>query len=125
MTAVRKTAVILFNLGGPDKEADIAPFLFSFFRDKNIITLPNPLRYILAAWISWSRSRGAAKKAYAALGGKSPLLDNTRTQAHALEESLLKEGIDNRVFIVMRHWHPRADEIAKEIAAYGPDKIVL
>ena len=125
MTGTPKTAVILFNLGGPGKEADIAPFLFSFFRDKNVITLPNPLRYLLAAWIAFSRSRGAARKAYALLGGKSPLLENTRAQARALETLLLKEGRAARVFVVMRHWHPRAGDVVKEVAAYQPDKIVL
>ena len=119
-----KLAVVLFNLGGPDKEADIAPFLFNFFRDKNIIGLPNPFRYLLAAWISWSRSRGAAKESYALLGGKSPQLENTRAQARALE-AVLKEDGDTRVFISMRHWHPRAGDVVKEVTAYQPEKIVL
>jgi len=117
-----KTAVVLLNLGGPAREEDIAPFLFNFFRDKNVITLPNPLRYMLAAWIAKTRSRGAAKKAYAPLGGKSPLLDNTQAQAQALEKVL---GTGARVFVSMRHWHPMADEIARDVAAYQPDKIIL
>ena len=124
-TAPAKLAVVLFNLGGPDKEADIAPFLFNFFRDKNIIGLPNPLRYLLAAWISWSRGRGAAKESYALLGSKSPQLENTRAQAAALEDLLCKDGAAARVFVAMRHWHPLADEAVKEVLSYQPDKIVL
>jgi len=34
-----KTAVILFNLGGPDSPRAIRPFLFNFFTDPNIIRL--------------------------------------------------------------------------------------
>jgi len=128
--ASTKLAVVLLNLGGPAKEADIAPFLFNFFRDKNVITLPNPFRYLLAAWISQSRARGAARKSYGLLGGKSPLLENTRAQAAALEKELQKKnpppGFSSaRVFVSMRHWHPMADEVAKEVAAYQPDKIIL
>ena len=117
-----KTAVVLLNLGGPARAEDIAPFLLNFFRDKNVITLPNPLRFMLAHWISKMRSKGAAKKAYAPLGGKSPLLGNTQAQAQALEKVL---GTDMRVFVSMRHWHPMADEVAREVKAYQPDKIIL
>lgn len=120
-----KLAVVLFNLGGPSEEAAIRPFLFNFFMDKNIITAPLPVRFLIALWISWSRSRGAAKEAYSHLGGKSPLLENTKKQADALEKSLQEKGVDARVFISMRYWHPRAAETVKEVAAFRPDKIVL
>ena len=39
----RKTAVVLFNLGGPDKLESVEPFLFNLFNDKAIIGLPQPL----------------------------------------------------------------------------------
>jgi ferrochelatase len=117
-----KTAVVLLNLGGPLREADIRPFLFNFFRDRNVITLPNPFRFLLAAWISSTRSRGAAKKSYGELGGKSPLLENTQRQAKALQEAL---GGDMRVFTCMRHWHPMSDEVVKEVSAWAPERVVL
>lgn len=116
-----KRAVVLLNLGGPLKAEDIRPFLFNFFRDKRIITLPNPFRFLLAGLIAVTRSKGAAKESYGRLGGKSPLLENTQAQASALEKLLP----DSKVFIAMRHWHPFADETVKEVAAYGPDEIVL
>ena len=120
-----KLAVVLLNLGGPSDEAAIKPFLFNFFKDKNIIGLPNPLRFLLAAWIAWSRGRGAAKEAYGAFGGKSPLLENTQAQERALEKLLKKDNSNVRVFVSMRYWHPMADQVVKEVAAYQPDKIIL
>ena len=120
-----KLAVVLFNLGGPSDETALRPFLFNFFRDKNIITLPNPIRYLLAAWVAWSRGGGAAKKAYAVLGGRSPLLENTRAQAQALEKELRKNNPQARVFVCMRYWHPMAEEVVKEVAGFQPDKIIL
>ncbi len=121
----KKTAVVLLNLGGPLKQEDIRPFLFSFFRDENVITVPNPLRFLIALWISLTRSKGAAKTSYAHLGGKSPLLQNTENQAAALERELQKTNPAARVFIAMRHWHPRAGKTAAEVAAFRPEKIVL
>ncbi len=120
-----KLAVVLFNLGGPSKEADIRPFLFNFFMDRNIINVPVPLRFFIALWISWSRGRGAAKEAYHSLGGKSPLLENTQAQAAALEKALQKDNPAARVFVSMRYWHPLAEQTVKDVAAFQPEKIIL
>ncbi|MBY0462699.1 MAG: ferrochelatase [Alphaproteobacteria bacterium] len=120
----KKTAVILFNLGGPDSLKAVRPFLFNLFADKAIIRLPQPFRYLLAQFISKTR----AKKAigiYQKMGGKSPLLENTAAQARALEESLKGEGSEYKVFIAMRYWHPFTEETVKEVVKYNPDEVVL
>lgn len=121
----KKIAVVLLNLGGPLKEADIRPFLFNFFMDKNIITAPRPIRNFIAKYISWKRGKGPALKAYRQLGGKSPLLENTEAQGRALERKLLERGAKARVFVVMRYWHPFAHETARDVLEYAPDEIVL
>lgn len=117
-----KVAVILLNLGGPDRRESIRPFLRNFFMDPAIIPLPRPLRDIASWFIAKKRSRAEAAESYGALGDKSPLLDNTLAQADALSETL---GGDFKVFVCMRYWHPMADDVARQVKAYGPDKIVL
>jgi len=117
-----KTAVVLFNLGGPDSKDSIKPFLFNFFIDPNIIRVPYPLRWVIAKLISIRRSKREAGTSYGELGDKSPLLENTQAQADALEALL---GDDYKVFVCMRYWHPMADEVAAKVKAYNPDKIVL
>lgn len=119
---MEKTAVVLFNLGGPDKAESIRPYLFNFFMDRNIIRLPLPARYFFAALISWRRSRKEAKASYGFLGGRSPLLENTRAQAQALQKRL---GSSYKVFIAMRYWHPRAEDTAQQVTEYDPDRVVL
>ena len=47
-----KKAVILFNLGGPDKLESVEPFLFNLFNDPAIISIPSIIRYPLAKFIS-------------------------------------------------------------------------
>jgi ferrochelatase len=56
-----RKAVILFNLGGPDKLESIKPFLFNLFNDPTILDLPKILRYPLAKLISIRRAPVARK----------------------------------------------------------------
>ena len=74
----RKVAVVLFNLGGPDKAESVRPFLKNLFRDPAIITAPLPIRWFLARLISWTRAPSVIKN-YAMMdaGGGSPLLPET------------------------------------------------
>lgn len=117
-----RTAIVLFNLGGPDSKEAIEPFLFNFFTDKNIIRLPYFLRWMIAKLIAFRRSKKEAGNSYAELGDKSPLFENTQEQAAALEGLL---GENYQVFIAMRYWHPMALETASKVAQWNPDNIVL
>ena len=121
MSLPRKTAVVLFNLGGPDQLEAVRPFLFNLFNDPAIIGAPRPVRWGLAQFISRRRAP-VAQEIYEHLGGGSPLLPNTEAQATALEQAL---GGDARVFVAMRYWHPFADETAAAVRDYAPEQVVL
>jgi ferrochelatase len=121
---VTRLAVVLFNLGGPDGPEAVRPFLFNLFRDPAIIQLPAIARYPLAALIATTRTR-IAQANYAIMGGRSPLVPETEAQARALEAELRGRGLDARVFVAMRYWKPRAAKTAREVAAFGPDEVVL
>ena len=122
-TSDRKVAVVLFNLGGPDRPEAVRPFLFNLFSDKSIIRVPNPFRMILASLISRRRAPGATK-IYEELGGGSPLLPNTVAQAEGLQSRLADLGTV-RVVIAMRYWHPMSVEAVEEVQAFDPDEVVL
>jgi ferrochelatase len=119
----RKTAIVLFNLGGPDRPSSVQPFLFNLFNDPAIIGLPNPFRRFLASFIS-KRRAPTAQKIYEEIGGKSPILENTLAQAQALEASLQGHG-QVKIFTVMRYWHPMADAVVKQVKTYAPEHIIL
>ena len=121
-----KKAVILFNLGGPDKLENVEPFLFNLFNDKAILNLPGFFRYPLAKLIA-NRRAPIAKKIYKELGGSSPILHLTQEQASALELKLNKDDSfsEYKCFIVMRCWHPRADNVINEVINYNPKEIIL
>jgi ferrochelatase len=121
-----KKAIILFNLGGPDKLENVEPFLFNLFNDPAILNLPTLLRYPLAKLIS-NRRAPIAKKIYAELGGSSPILKLTKEQSDVLETKLNQtQGEDEyKCFIIMRCWNPRAKDVIKDVRLYGPDEVVL
>lgn len=119
-----KLAVVLFNLGGPDSPDAIEPFLRRLFSDPAILTVPGLLRRPLARAIARRRAP-VAKAIYAKIGGRSPILEQTRAQAHALETLLKERGHKAQVFVAMRYAPPFIEECAREVLAWGPEKIVL
>jgi len=121
-----KKAIILFNLGGPDKIENVEPFLFNLFNDPAILNLPTFLRYPLAKLIS-NRRAPIAKKIYEELGGSSPILKLTKEQSNAIEIKLNQTQTKDeyKCFIVMRCWNPRAKDVIKDIQTFGPDEVVL
>lgn len=116
-----KTAVILFNLGGPDSLDAVEPFLFNLFNDPAIIGAPSLIRRLLARFISKKRGP-VARDIYAQIGGKSPLVEETDKQARALEREL---GEGYRVFVAMRYWHPFAAQALQEARQWGAERVVL
>ena len=121
-----KKAIILFNLGGPDKIENVEPFLFNLFNDPAILNLPTLLRYPLAKLIS-NRRAPVAKKIYEELGGSSPILKLTKEQSNALEIKLNKTQTEDeyKCFIIMRCWNPRAKDVIKDVQSYNPEEVVL
>ena len=118
-----RTAVVIFNLGGPDSLDAVQPFLFNLFNDPLIIRRSRLVRWLIAKIIS-ARRTPVAKEIYRQIGGRSPILAETREQAQALQRVLGNED-DCRVFIAMRYWRPFAEDCAVEVKAYAPDRIIL
>jgi ferrochelatase len=121
----KKLAVVLMNLGGPDHLENVRPFLYNLFSDPAIISLPSPIRQILARFIAVRRT-SKAQDIYKRLGGKSPLLENTECQQQALEACLQEILPDwtSKVFIAMRYWHPLTEETVAAVKTWGADLVI-
>ncbi|MCU0690608.1 MAG: ferrochelatase [Polyangiaceae bacterium] len=89
------TGVLLVAHGTPSSLDDIAPFLKNIRRGR-----PTPPDIVEAV-------RGR----YAAIGGRSPLLDTTREQASKLSARL---GLP--AFVATRMWHPYFEDVLRSIA---------
>lgn len=122
----RRVAIILFNLGGPDKPEAVRPFLFNLFNDRAIIGLPQPFRFLLAQLISRTREK-FARANYAYMGGGSPLLPETQKQADALESAMSKRisNVTFKCFPAMRYWRPFVKDAAKAAEAWGATDAIL
>jgi len=118
--------VLLFNLGGPDDQASVEPFLVNLFSDRDIIELPlgAVTQPIFARLIAKVRGP-SVRRNYALIGGGSPQLRLTRAQAVALEARLNggrpvapaeSAGRSFKVFLAMRYWHPSTEEALEAMA---------
>lgn len=124
----RRIAVIVCNLGGPDGQAAVRPFLFNLFNDKAIIAAPQPVRFALALLISSLRAK-EARANYALMGGGSPIVAQTRRQADALDAELAKryagKEIEIKTFLAMRYWQPDTQAAAQQAKDWGANEAVL
>jgi protoporphyrin/coproporphyrin ferrochelatase len=125
MSAPKRIAVILFQLGGPDTQAAVEPFLYNLFCDPDIINFPGAFlaRKALAKLISTRRSKSVARH-YAEIGGGSPIRRLTEQQARALETAL-RPHISARTIVAMRYWHPDTPEAVAALETLPFDELVL
>ncbi|MDP3940201.1 MAG: ferrochelatase, partial [Deltaproteobacteria bacterium] len=126
MTAEARTAVLMFNYGGPGSLDDVRPFLQNIFSDPSILDLPSPLAPLRPAlgWLIAALRARASRACYQAIGGRSPLNEETDRQARALAGALAGEG----AFVVlpaMRYWRPRTDDAIRTALEAGAERFVL
>eukprot|EP01026_Neomeris_dumetosa_P063370 TRINITY_DN60153_c0_g2_i1.p1 TRINITY_DN60153_c0_g2~~TRINITY_DN60153_c0_g2_i1.p1 ORF type:complete len:496 (-),score=59.01 TRINITY_DN60153_c0_g2_i1:561-1991(-) len=122
-----KVGVLLLNLGGPETLDDVQPFLYNLFSDPDIIRLPQSISFLqplLAQAIATARAPKSSE-GYKAIGGGSPLRKITQDQADALANSLQKIGVDAKVYVAMRYWHPYTEEAIEQLKQDGITKAVV
>lgn len=118
------TGVVLLNMGGPERLADVEPFLYNLFSDRKIIRLgPRLLQRPLAWWIARKRAPKSCRS-YAAIGGGSPLTRITRGQGERLGALLAAHG-SFFVVIAMRYWHPLTEEAVSELVQNNISRLVV
>ena len=64
------------------------------------------------------------KQRYQRVGGQTPLLQITKSQADALEKKLIADGCPARVFFGMKHWHPFIEDVVEKISLDNPPILV-
>jgi len=120
---MRKYAVVLLNLGGPDSLGAIEPFLFNLFSDHDIFKIPLGQK-LFARIMSRFRAPKVREK-YKKIGGKSPINAWTEMQRSMLQQELQKGDAKIKVFTAMRYWNPTIEDVAQMISDKDFDKIAL
>lgn len=120
-----RVGVLLLNLGGPEKLEDVYLFLYNLFADPEIIRLPIPfLQKPIASLIAASRAP-ISQENYRMIGGGSPLRQITDEQGENIENALQRRGIDAKVYVGMRYWHPYTSEAIAQIKQDGITRLVV
>lgn len=119
------TAVLLLNLGGPLRQADVEPFMYKLFADAEIVKFPGPafLQPLYATLLSRGRGREVRGR-YQEIGGGSPILKETARQAAALRQALREAGRNEPVKIVFRYAAPRAAGMMRALKARGVRRLL-
>lgn len=108
MTSPRYDAVLLLGFGGPESREEVLPFLERVTAGRNV-----------------PKERLAeVAEHYHALGGKSPINEQNRALAAALEEALRARGIDLPVRLANRNSPPFIVDVLRELAAEGATRLL-
>ncbi len=105
---ITKTAVFLLAHGAPTRIQDI----------------PEYLKNIRGGRVSSPEVVQEVTDRYKLIGGGSPLLKITRSQAEALQQFLNQDGDDFKVYLGMRTWAPFIQETVRQVVADGMERIV-
>lgn len=102
--------VLVMAYGGPESLDDIEPYLLDVRGGR--ATRPELIEEI--------------RERYRLIGGRSPILELTRSQAEALELALNQSGAEDRfrAYVGMRHWRPYIREAMERMAQGGIQQVV-
>ena len=101
--------VLMMAYGGPNNLDEVEPYLMDV----------RGHRPTSAKIVAEVRAR------YNEIGGRSPILEQTRAQAEALEAALNAEVPGKfKVFVGMRHWHPYIKDTLAEMTAAGITSVI-
>ena len=119
---MKKEAIVLLNMGGPNNLDEVEVFLTNMFNDKNILTMKSSLlRKFIATMITFLRTE-KAQDIYRQIGGKSPLVGHTQNLVQKLQA---KMGSDVIVDFAMRYTPPFASHVIEKLNKEDIKKIYL
>lgn len=99
-------AIFWVSFGGPEKEADVIPFLENVLHGRNV-----PRERMLAV-----------AEHYYHFGGKSPINQQNREMIRALEAELTAHGPHLPIYWGNRNWHPLLTDTVAKMKAAGVNR---
>jgi protoporphyrin/coproporphyrin ferrochelatase len=100
--------LLVMAYGGPDNIDEVEPYLLDVRGYRP--TAPEIIHEV--------------RERYREIGGRSPILEQTRGQADALESALNANGQQFKAFAGMRHWHPYVKDTLAEMQVQGIEQAV-
>jgi len=118
-----RTGVLLVQLGGPERRAELRPFLYELFADPEILSIPAPFRQVVAFLIAVARAPKSAET-YERIGW-SPIRRWSATQARLVEAELLAAGTPAVVRVGMTCSAPSVESALADLKAAGVTRLVV
>ena len=115
-----KKALVLLNMGGPNKVEEVEMFLKNMFADKNILPINRYLRKLVGYIIVSKRLKEVEENFTEYLGGQSPLPILTNKLIEKLEKRL-----DMPIVPAMRYVPPFATASLEKFKADEVEELVL
>jgi ferrochelatase len=100
--------LLVMAYGGPDNIDEVEPYLLDVRGYRP--TAPEIIHEV--------------RERYREIGGRSPILEQTREQADALESELNAHGQQFKAFVGMRHWRPYIKDTLAEMQVQGIERAV-
>ncbi len=100
--------VLVMAYGGPNTLDDVEPYLLDVRGYRP--TAPEIVHEV--------------RERYKLIGGRSPILEQTQTQAAALEAALNEKTPVFKAFVGMRHWHPYLKDTLAQMQAAGIERAI-
>src|SRR5215211_6315912 len=100
--------LVVMAYGGPDNLDEVEPYLLDVRGYRP--TAPEIIYEV--------------RERYREIGGRSPILEQTREQAAALESALNTDGQEFKAFVGMRHWHPYLKDTLAEMREQDIERAV-
>ena len=127
---MKKTAVLLVNLGTPDAptEEAVRTYLKEFLWDPRVVQIPRFIWWFILNWVVLKKRPAQSAKAYQKVWTDqgSPLMVYSRRIQKKLQELSNKSAQgDYQVFLAMRYGSPSMQVTMDEIKRYAPDNIIL
>jgi protoporphyrin/coproporphyrin ferrochelatase len=100
--------LLVMAYGGPSRIEEVEPYLLDVRSHRP--TAPEIIHEV--------------RERYREIGGRSPILEQTREQAAAVESALNTNRSDFKAFVGMRHWHPYIKDTLAEMQSQGIEHAV-
>ncbi|HEX2992203.1 MAG TPA: ferrochelatase [Anaerolineales bacterium] len=100
--------VLVMAYGGPNNLEEVEPYLLNVRGYRP--TSPEIIHEV--------------RERYREIGGRSPILEQTQSQADALENALNTNGSTYKAFVGMRHWHPYIKDVLADMHEQGIERAV-
>ncbi|KAJ8913191.1 hypothetical protein NQ315_009028 [Exocentrus adspersus] len=118
-----KTAIIMLNMGGPERIEQVHDYLYKIMTDRDMIQLP-----IAQETLDSEAKNPRCSKKYEEIGGGSPILKWTRLQGKLLSDKLDKESTEtapHKSYVAFRYVPPFSKDAFAELERDGVERAIL